>query len=57
VVPAIDEPVVVPVVAGPAAELPPAELPLLCANANVLDSANTPANAIVVSFMIVSFLG
>jgi hypothetical protein len=54
-------PVVVPVApplmdAPPVAELAPAELlPLLvCANANVLDSANAVARAIVVSFMVVS---
>ncbi len=49
-------PVVVPVAGEPAlvlpaAELPPAELPVLCANANVPDSANAVAKAIVVNFM------
>jgi hypothetical protein len=50
--PLIDEPPVVPLAAAPpAAEPPPAELPLLCANANVLDSANAVAKAMVVSFI------
>jgi hypothetical protein len=47
-----DEPLLVPLAAvPPAAEPPPAEPPLLCASANVLDSANAVAKAIVVSFM------
>jgi hypothetical protein len=50
--PLIDEPPVVPLAAAPpAAEPPPAEPPLLCASANVLDSANAVAKAMVVSFM------
>jgi hypothetical protein len=50
VVPFIDEPVVA---AGPpAAELPPGELPLLCASANVLDSANALAKTIAPSFIV-----
>ena len=54
-VPFVDEPVVVPLAAGPpAAELPPAEPLPLCASANVPESANAVANAIVVSFMVVS---
>jgi hypothetical protein len=48
--PLIDEPPVVPLAAAPPAAEPPAEPPL-CANANVLDSANAVANAIVVSFI------
>jgi hypothetical protein len=52
--PLMDEPVVVPLAAEPpAVELPPAEpLPLLCASANVLDSAKAVARAMVVSFMV-----
>jgi hypothetical protein len=47
-----DEPLLVPLAAvPPAAEPPPAEPPLLCASANVLDSANAVAKAIVVNFM------
>jgi hypothetical protein len=49
--PVVDEPVLVPV---PVAELPPAEPVPLCARAKVPDSAKAAANAIVVSFMIVS---
>ncbi|MDB5606288.1 MAG: hypothetical protein JWP25_3188 [Bradyrhizobium sp.] len=53
VLPFVDEPVVVPLAAEPpAVELPPAELPLLCASANVLDSAKAVARAMVVSFMV-----
>jgi hypothetical protein len=52
----MDDPVVLPVAAvPPAAELAPEPVPL-CANANVLDSASAPANAIVVNFMIRSFM-
>jgi hypothetical protein len=52
----MDDPVVLPVAAvPPAAELAPEPVPL-CANANVLDSASAPANAIVVNFMIRSFI-
>jgi hypothetical protein len=54
VLPFVDEPVVEP----PAVELPPAlpldEAPPACASAKVLDSANAVANAIMVSFMVVS---
>jgi hypothetical protein len=52
-----DDPVVVPVVAEPpAVEPPPAVPPLLCASANLLESASAPANAIVMSFMVVSLV-
>ena len=58
VVPFIEDPVVVPLPADPpAVELPPAappEDPPLCASANVLESAKAVANAIVVSFIVVS---
>jgi hypothetical protein len=55
VIPFVDEPVVVPLAAGPpAAELPPAEPVPLCASANEPVSANVAANAIVASFMVVS---
>jgi hypothetical protein len=58
VLPFIDEPVVVPLAAGPpAAEPPPAEPAPVCASANVLDSARAVASAIVETFMTVSFLG
>ncbi len=50
VVPMLDDPAV-PV---PVTELPPAEPVPLCANANVLESANAAASAIVASFMIIS---
>jgi hypothetical protein len=41
----------------PAPEVPPAvPPPLLCASANVLESASAPANATVMSFMVVSFV-
>ena len=61
VLPFIDEPVVEPLAAEPpAAELPPALLPAVappaCASAKVLESANAVANAIVVSFMVVSLV-
>jgi hypothetical protein len=57
VVPFVDEPVVVPLAAGPpAAELPPAELVPLCASANQPVSANVAANAIVASFMVISLV-
>jgi hypothetical protein len=50
--PFVDEPVVVPLAAGPpAAELPPAEPVPLCASANEPVSANAAPNAIVASFM------
>jgi hypothetical protein len=49
-------PVVVPLLDGLAAE-PLAEPLLLCASANVLDSANTHANATVVIFMVVFLSG
>jgi hypothetical protein len=60
VLPFTEEPVVMPLAAGPpAAELPPAELPTepppappaLCASANVLESAKTVASSIVLSFI------
>jgi hypothetical protein len=57
VFPFIVEPVVVPPVAEPPVELPPAVPPLLCASANVLESASAPANAIVVILMVVSLVG
>jgi hypothetical protein len=54
--PLVDGPLVVPPAAEPPPETPPAEPPpLVCANAKVLVSASAPANAIVVSFMAVSF--
>ena len=56
--PFTDEPVVVPVaepsVLEPAPDLPP---PMLCASANVAESASAPANAIVMSFMVASLVG
>jgi hypothetical protein len=60
--PPVDAPVLVPMepplVEGlPPPETPPAEPPpLVCAIASVLVSASAPANAIVVSFMIMSFV-
>jgi hypothetical protein len=57
VVPLIDEPVVEPLAAAPpAAEPAPDEPPLLCASANVLESARAVASAIVEIFMVASFL-
>jgi hypothetical protein len=53
--PPIEEPVVPPLMEEPlVVELAPAELPplLVCASANVLDSANAAARAIVVSFIV-----
>jgi hypothetical protein len=52
-------PVVVPLLPPlmeepPAPELAPAEPPAACANANVVDSENTAARAIVVSFIVSS---
>jgi hypothetical protein len=38
------------------ADVPPALLPLLCASAKVLESASAPANAIAISFMVVSLV-
>jgi hypothetical protein len=55
-VPLTEEPVLAPPVAPPAAEPAPAEPPLLCANANVLESARAVASAIVETFMVASFL-
>jgi hypothetical protein len=53
----MDDPVVVPVVAEPPVVEPPLAVPpLLCASANVLESASAPANAIVMSFMVVSLV-
>jgi hypothetical protein len=46
---------VVALPAEPPPETPPAEPPPLCAIAKVLVSASAPANAIVLSFMAVSF--
>jgi hypothetical protein len=55
VLPFIDSPVVVLLAAGPpAAELPPAVLPPLCAKAAVPESAKAVASAMVVSFIFVS---
>jgi hypothetical protein len=55
VVPFIVEPVAVPLAAEPpAAVLAPVDP--LCASANVLDSAKAVANAIVVSFIVVSLV-
>jgi hypothetical protein len=59
VLPFIDEPIELPLAAEPpAAELPPAvppaEAPPACASAKVLESAKAVANAIVLSFMVVS---
>jgi hypothetical protein len=54
-----DEPGVAPVAAEPPVpELPPDIPPLLllCASATVLESASAPANAIVMSFMVVSLV-
>jgi hypothetical protein len=57
VVPFVDEPVVVPLAAGPpAAELPPAEAVPLFASANEPVSANVAANAIVASFTVASLV-
>jgi hypothetical protein len=57
--PFTDEPVLgateLPVPDVPPA-VPPALPPLLCASAKVLESASAPANAIVMSFMVVSFV-
>jgi hypothetical protein len=51
----VDEPGVVPLVAGaPVLVLPPAEPLPVCASANVLDRTKAPVNAIVASFMVVS---
>jgi hypothetical protein len=55
-----DEPGVAPVAAEPptpelAPDVPVAP-PLLCASASVLESASAPANAIVMSFMVVSLV-
>jgi hypothetical protein len=52
--PFTDEPVVEPPVLEPAPDVPPL---LLCASANVLESASAPANAIVMSFMVASLVG
>jgi hypothetical protein len=57
VVPLVGEPVVLPLTAAPPGEEPtPAEPPLDCARANELESANAPANTIVMSFMIISLV-
>jgi hypothetical protein len=54
--PFVELPVVVWLPADPpACELPPAEPPELCANADVPARATAVANAIVVSFMVASF--
>jgi hypothetical protein len=52
------EPVVAPVPAEPPTLEPAPDVPpvLLCASANVLESANAPANAMVVSFMVISLV-
>lgn len=53
----MDEPVVAPVAVEPPALEPAPEVPaLLWASANVLESANAPANAMVVSFMVISLV-
>jgi hypothetical protein len=54
--PSLESPVVVLPVAGPSAVELPAEFPLACARARVLDSANVAANAIVLIFMRASSL-
>ena len=55
--PFMDEPVVVPGAAAlPGLELPDIPPLVLCASANVLESAIAPANAIVMSFMVVSLV-
>jgi hypothetical protein len=52
VVPFMEPPDVVPLAAGPpAAELPPAEPPELCASAKVLVSVRAAAIAMVLNFM------
>ncbi len=51
VLPLTDEPAVEPVAAEPPAAEPAPAAPPLWANANVLERANAPANAIVVSFI------
>jgi hypothetical protein len=55
VLPLTDEPAVAPVAGPPTEAPPPAEappdMPLLCANAKVLDNANALASAMVLSFM------
>jgi hypothetical protein len=61
VVPVVGEPLGLPLIAGlpvppPAAELGAPTPPLVCASANVLESASAPANAIVMIFMIVSLV-
>jgi hypothetical protein len=60
VVPVVVEPLVVPLIAEPPLPPPAAEpgapAPPVCASANVLESASAPANAIVMSFMIVSLV-
>jgi hypothetical protein len=58
VVPPIDDPVVVPLVAEPPAAVPPVEEPVpLCAKAQVLaraeESAKVAANPMLVSFMMI----
>jgi hypothetical protein len=54
VFPFMDEPLLA--AEPPVVEPPPAVPPLLCASANVLESTSAPANAIVVSLMVVSFV-
>jgi hypothetical protein len=61
VVPVVGEPLGLPLIAGlpvppPAAEPGAPTPPLVCASANVLESASAPANAIVMIFMIVSLV-
>jgi hypothetical protein len=56
--PFTDEPVAPPVAAEPPVLEPAPDVPpLLCASANVLESASAPANAIVMSFMVASLVG
>jgi hypothetical protein len=61
-VPFVDEPVVVPLTEPltdeplPMPVFPPGEPLLVCASASVLESASAPANAIVMSFMVISLV-
>jgi hypothetical protein len=53
----IEVPVEVPVELAPVEEIPLDDAPLACASAKELESANTVANIIVLSFMVVPLLG
>jgi hypothetical protein len=57
VVPPVAVPVPLPLIDAPPVEPPvePPAAPPACASANVLDSANAVARAMVVSFMVISF--